>query len=74
MHVGMSLRGGVLATRIVFALPLAAPLAAVFVSAPAVAQTMDAITVEGNRRVEAETIRSYFKPGPERRSRSGRHR
>ena len=64
MHVGMSLRGGVLAARIVFALPLAAPLAAVFVSAPSVAQTMDAITVEGNRRVEADTIRSYFKPGP----------
>ena len=24
----------------------------------------DAIVIEGNRRVEAETIRSYFKPGP----------
>ena len=53
-----------MAARIVFALPMAAPLAAVFVSAPAAAQTTDSITVEGNRRVEAETIRSYFKPGP----------
>jgi outer membrane protein insertion porin family len=30
----------------------------------AVAQTVNSIAVEGNRRVEAETIRSYFKPGP----------
>ncbi|MBR0686317.1 outer membrane protein assembly factor BamA [Bradyrhizobium manausense] len=31
---------------------------------PAAAQTTDAIVVEGNRRVEAETVRSYFKAGP----------
>ena len=30
----------------------------------AVAQTASRIVVEGNRRVEAETIRSYFTPGP----------
>jgi outer membrane protein insertion porin family len=30
----------------------------------AVAQTARSIAVEGNRRVEADTIRSYFKPGP----------
>jgi outer membrane protein insertion porin family len=30
----------------------------------ALAQTASSIGVEGNRRVEAETIRSYFKPGP----------
>jgi outer membrane protein insertion porin family len=64
MHIGISLRSGVLAARIVFALPMAAPLAAMLVSAPAAAQTTESITVEGNRRVEAETIRSYFKPGP----------
>jgi outer membrane protein insertion porin family len=29
-----------------------------------VAQTVSSIIVEGNRRVEAETIRSYFRPGP----------
>ncbi len=28
------------------------------------AQTVNSIVVEGNRRVEAATIRSYFKPGP----------
>src|SRR5476651_1951460 len=33
-------------------------------SGAAVAQTVNSIVVEGNRRVEAETIRSYFKPGP----------
>jgi outer membrane protein insertion porin family len=30
----------------------------------AVAQTVNSIIVEGNRRVEADTVRSYFKPGP----------
>ena len=33
-------------------------------SGVAVAQTASSIVVEGNRRVEADTIRSYFKPGP----------
>src|SRR3954453_5943656 len=28
------------------------------------AQTASNVVVEGNRRVEATTIRSYFKPGP----------
>ena len=30
----------------------------------AAAQNRSSIVVEGNRRVEAETIRSYFRPGP----------
>src|SRR5690349_4396792 len=33
-------------------------------SGPAVAQTVSSIVVEGSRRVELDTIRSYFKPGP----------
>jgi len=33
----------------------------------AVAQSADAIVVQGNRRVEADTIRSYFRPGPGQR-------
>jgi outer membrane protein insertion porin family len=33
-------------------------------SGAAVAQTANSIAVEGNRRVEADTVRSYFKPGP----------
>ncbi|RXG96181.1 outer membrane protein assembly factor BamA [Bradyrhizobium zhanjiangense] len=31
---------------------------------PAAAQVVETIVVEGNRRVEAETVRSYFRPGP----------
>jgi outer membrane protein insertion porin family len=50
-----------------FAVPVAASLAAMLVSAPAAAQTLASITVEGNRRVEVETIRSYFKAGPDGR-------
>lgn len=33
----------------------------------AYAQTVSSIAVQGNRRVEAGTIRSYFKPGPDGR-------
>jgi outer membrane protein insertion porin family len=43
---------------------VAVPLAGALVSVPAAAQTVASIAVEGNRRVEVETIRSYFKPGP----------
>jgi outer membrane protein insertion porin family len=59
MNFGMRVRGG-LAALMMFAMPVAATL----VSSPAVAQTAASIQVEGNRRVEVETIRSYFKPGP----------
>jgi outer membrane protein insertion porin family len=64
MNVGMRLRGGLLAALVMFAMPVAATLAAVLVSSPVAAQTVSSIQVEGNRRVELETIRSYFKPGP----------
>ncbi|QIG92304.1 MULTISPECIES: outer membrane protein assembly factor BamA [unclassified Bradyrhizobium] len=64
MMFGMRVRGGLFAALVMFAVPVAATLAAVAVSAPAYAQTVDSITVEGNRRVELETIRSYFHPGP----------
>jgi outer membrane protein insertion porin family len=43
---------------------MAAPMGSALVSVPAAAQTVASISVEGNRRVEVETIRSYFKPGP----------
>src|SRR5262245_54277977 len=33
-------------------------------SSGAAAQTVSSIVVEGNRRVEADTVRSYFRPGP----------
>src|SRR5258706_764146 len=64
MNVGMRVRGGMLAALIMFAAPAAVTLAALLVTSPAAAQTVSSIQVEGNRRVEVETIRSYFKPGP----------
>src|ERR1700738_1223367 len=64
MKVGMRVRGGLLAALIMCATPVAATLAAMVGSSPVAAQTVDSIMVEGNRRVEIETIRSYFKPGP----------
>jgi outer membrane protein insertion porin family len=64
MNVGMRVRGGLLAALIMFAMPLAATLAAGLASSSALAQTLDSIEVEGNRRVEVATIRSYFKAGP----------
>jgi outer membrane protein insertion porin family len=64
MNFGMRVRGGLLAALVLFAAPVAAPLAAMLVSSPAAAQTVATIEVQGNRRVEVETIRSYFKPGP----------
>jgi outer membrane protein insertion porin family len=60
MMLGMRVRGGLLAALIM----VAAPVGGVLVSVPAAAQTAASISVEGNRRVEVETIRSYFKPGP----------
>src|SRR5712691_5147097 len=60
MNVGMRVRGGMLAALV----PVAATLSAVVIASPAAAQTVSSIQVEGNRRVEIETIRSYFKPGP----------
>lgn len=64
MKFGLRLRGGLLATLIMFGAPVLAPVGAAFVSSSALAQTVQSISVEGNHRVEVETIRSYFKPGP----------
>jgi len=55
-----------------FAVPAAATLAAMLTASPAAAQGVSSIQVEGNRRVEVETIRSYFKPGPGGRLDQGR--
>ena len=60
MMLGMRVRGALLGALIM----VAAPMGSALVSVPAVAQTVASISVEGNRRVEVETIRSYFKPGP----------
>jgi outer membrane protein insertion porin family len=63
VRYGMKMmRGGIVAGVLwglaIGASPLAAPL-----SGSAMAQTVQGIVVAGNRRVEAETIRSYFKAG-----------
>jgi outer membrane protein insertion porin family len=64
MNVGMRVRGGLLAALVIFAMPVAAAVAIELVSSSALAQSVESIQVEGNRRVESSTIRSYFKPGP----------
>jgi outer membrane protein insertion porin family len=65
MIVGLRvLRGGLVAALMMIAMPVAATLCAALVSSSTAAQTTASITVEGNRRVEIETIRSYFKLGP----------
>src|ERR1700742_4680094 len=64
MTFGMRVRGGLFAALLMFALPVAASLAAVLLPSAARAQTLNSIEVVGNRRVEVETIRSYFHAGP----------
>jgi len=64
MNVGMRVRGGLLAALVMFALPIAATTTVALLASPVAAQSVSSIQVEGNRRVEVETIRSYFKPGP----------
>src|SRR6201995_4416815 len=64
MKFGMRIRGRLFAALIMFALPVAASLAAMLLPSAVHAQTLSSIEVVGNRRVEIETIRSYFHPGP----------
>jgi outer membrane protein insertion porin family len=44
---------------------LAALLAAAIVSFSAAVASAETITVEGNRRIDADTVRTFFKPGPD---------
>ena len=53
MKFGMRVRGGLLAALVMFAVPVAASLAAVLVPFSAYAQTVNSIEVVGNRRVDA---------------------
>ncbi len=63
MNVGMRvLRGTLLAALISIGVPVATVMTVPLVSSPAAAQTLSSISVEGNRRVELDTVRSYFKP------------
>ncbi len=68
MMVGLRvLRGGLAAALMMVAMPVVAVATVSLASSQAVAQTAASIGVEGNRRIEADTIRSYFKPGPDGR-------
>ena len=64
MKLEMRVRGGLFAALLMFALPVAASLPAMLLPSPVNAQTLSSIEVVGNRRVEIETIRSYFHAGP----------
>jgi len=64
MKIGMRvLRGGLLAALVMIAMPVAATMGTVLASSAATAQTASSIAVQGNQRVEAATIRSYFRTG-----------
>ena len=58
------LRGLALCCVVLGGMPVGTGFLAVAASGVAVAQNANFIEVKGNRRVEAETIRSYFKHGP----------
>src|ERR1700742_4646499 len=64
MKFGMRVRGGLFAALLMSALPVAVSLAAMLLPSAAYGQTLSSIEVVGNRRVEIETIRSYFHAGP----------
>ena len=59
-----AVRGLALSCLILGGILVGAGSVTVAFSGAAVAQTASSIAVEGSRRVEADTIRSYFKPGP----------
>jgi len=59
-----AVRGLALSCLILGGILVGAGSVTVAFSGAAVAQTAGSIVVEGSRRVEADTIRSYFKPGP----------
>ncbi len=58
------LRGLTLTCLVLGGILVGGGAATIATSRSAVAQTVNSIVVEGNRRVEAQTIRSYFHAGP----------
>ncbi len=58
----MSFLRALIVAVVVSAVSIATSLPLVLLPQPAAAQAAEAIVVEGNRRVEAETVRSYFTP------------
>ncbi len=58
------LRGLALTCLVLGGILVGGGAATIATSRSAVAQTVNSIVVEGNRRVEAQTVRSYFHAGP----------
>jgi len=64
MGLWVRVRGLAVAGLVLGGVVLGLSVASVVTAGTAVAQTASSIVVEGNRRVEADTIRSYFRVGP----------
>src|SRR4051795_2526107 len=64
MGLWVRVRGLVVASLVLGGVVLGFGVTSVVTTGSAVAQTASSIIVEGNRRVEADTIRSYFRVGP----------
>ena len=58
------LRGLAVCCVVLGGIPVGAGIVSVASSGVASAQSANSIEVRGNRRVETDTVRSYFKPGP----------
>ena len=58
------LSGFCLAAALIGGLPVAGGVASLLFAGPAVAQSASSVVVQGNRRVDAETIRTYFRTQP----------
>src|SRR3954453_10510126 len=64
MGLWVRVRGLVVASLVLGGVVLGFGVTSVVTTGSAVAQTASSIAVEGNRRVEADTVRSYFRVGP----------
>src|SRR3954468_4122761 len=64
MGLWVRVRGLALAGLVLGGVIVGSGVASLVTADSAVAQTASSIVVEGNRRVEADTIRSYFRVGP----------
>src|ERR1700750_2268536 len=64
MGLWVRVRGLAVASLFLGGVVLGWSVASVVTAGSAVAQRASSIVVEGNRRVEADTVRSYFRVGP----------
>ena len=65
MTLGMRLvRGLALSCLVLSGIVVGTGIATVASSRPVMAQAASSVVVEGNRRVESDTVKSYFRPGP----------